>query len=92
MSTGTERAGDGRIEGVDDGFLKRNAWIKPFLLVEAGLFALLILIDIANDFVPAVRGGFSEAIFGMVFATIVLTAITAVVVLAISGVRYLLEG
>ncbi|WP_435333046.1 hypothetical protein [Haloarchaeobius sp. TZWWS8] len=93
MSTTTEQAADrGRPEEVEDGFFSRNAWIKPFLFVEGAFVAMLILLDIANDVFPSIRGGFSQAIFGMILAIIFLSAAAAIVTLILSGIKQLTQS
>ncbi|WP_439026646.1 hypothetical protein [Haloarchaeobius sp. DT45] len=93
MSTGTEAdaAELRRPEEVDDGFLSRNAWLKPFAVVEVLFLLMILALDIANDIFPWMRGGFSQAIFGMILSLFVLALAAAVVVLVISAYRYLTE-
>ncbi|WP_435347133.1 hypothetical protein [Haloarchaeobius sp. HRN-SO-5] len=74
---------------VDQGFLTRNSWLKPFALVEGALLAMLVLVDLANDISPTLNGRFSSAIFGMILAVAILGAITAAVVLAVNTFRHL---
>jgi hypothetical protein len=94
MSTGTEAdaAELRRPEEVDDGFLSRNAWLKPFAIVEVLFLVMLLALDIANDMFPWMRGGFSQVIFGMILSMFALGLATAVLVLIISAYRYVTEA
>ncbi|WP_267639806.1 hypothetical protein [Haloarchaeobius amylolyticus] len=93
MSTGTEAdAAEMRSpHEADDGFLSRNAWLKPFALAEAVLLVMLILLDVANDLFSWMRGGFSQAIFGMLVSLFFLGLVAAVIMLSLSAYRYVTE-
>ncbi|MCT9096996.1 hypothetical protein [Haloarchaeobius sp. HME9146] len=93
MSTGNEAGASElrRPEEVEDGFLARNSWLKPFALVEVIFLVMLLLLDIANDMFTWMRGGFSQAIFGMILSLFVLALTAAVIVLMISAFRYVTE-
>jgi len=74
-----------RVEG---GFLKQNAWLKPFALIQAFLLVSLVVLDIANDLIVQIQGRFSNVLFGIILAVIMLSLLTAVIVLVVNAIRY----
>ncbi|WP_256301144.1 hypothetical protein [Haloarchaeobius salinus] len=78
-----------RPERVEGGFLQQNAWLKPFALIQAFLLASIVVLDIANDVIGQIQGRFSNVLFGIILAIIVLSILTAAIVLVVNGFRHL---
>lgn len=94
MSTNnTDTDGDlNRPQRVEGGFLKQNAWIKPFAIIQLLLLLSLVVLDIANDLIVQIQGRFSNVLFGIILAMIGLSVLTALIVLVVNGARYLTEN
>ncbi|WP_257297819.1 hypothetical protein [Haloarchaeobius sp. FL176] len=74
-----------RVEG---GFLKQNAWLKPFAFIQLFLILSLLVLDLANDLIVQIQGRFSNVLFGIILAVVALTLLTGVIVLVVNAYRY----
>ena len=82
---------DGNLQSparVEGGFLKQNAWLKPFALIQVFLLVSLVVLDLANDVIVQIQGRFSNVLFGIILAVIGLSVLTAIVVLVVNAIRY----
>ncbi|WP_440989489.1 hypothetical protein [Haloarchaeobius baliensis] len=78
-----------RVEG---GFLKQNAWLKPFALIQLFLLVSLVVLDLANDVIVQIQGRFSNVLFGIILAVIGLSILTALLVLVVNGFRHITKS
>jgi len=74
-----------RVEG---GFLKQNAWLKPFAFIQLFLILSLLVLDLANDLIVQIQGRFSNVLFGIILAVVALSLLTGVIVLVVNAYRY----
>ncbi|MFD1646011.1 hypothetical protein [Haloarchaeobius litoreus] len=75
-------------ERVEGGFLKQNAWLKPFALIQLFFVIALVALDLANDLFVQIQGRFSNVLFGVILALIMLSILTAAIVLVVNAFRH----